>query len=200
MSMINSLKVIFGSKTKAQEIVFLLNGVKEVVRQGFYPSELPVVEQFCKENALFLVKSKFKVLLEEEGSTFSNKCTRIPENDSRLGMYFVYLSKDEQKALLACYAEMMNRHKELGELLGYPCCCIEFFCKNFNEQNTNLELTPTNPWTNLSQREQDCVLLSHFPCSSECSFSIELAKRYFEVIKKVDSVRAEEMMKILEIK
>jgi len=168
-----------------------------VVRQGFYTAELPAVERFCKDQDLFLVKSKFKVLLDEKEERFSNKCIRIREDDPRQGMYFVYISKDERQSLLACYAEMMNRNKELGELLGYPCCCIEFFCKNFNQDKTNLELKPTNVWTNLSKREKDCVLLSHFPCSSECSFSIELAKKYFEVIRKVDPKRAEEIMKVL---
>src|SRR3989338_3539593 len=46
--MIKKLSLIFGSKTKAQEIVLLLQDAKEVVRQGFTEEELFKVEQFCK--------------------------------------------------------------------------------------------------------------------------------------------------------
>ncbi|MBI4980403.1 DUF483 domain-containing protein [Candidatus Woesearchaeota archaeon] len=192
--MISQLTPIFGSKTKAQEILFLLNDAKEVVRQGFYEAELPKVELFCKDNHLFLIKSKFKVLLEDKDKVFSNKGIRIDENDPRSGMFFIYLSKDEQKALFASYAELTNNHSELGRLLGYPACCIEFFCQMFNENNTNLELPLTNPWTNLSLREKDAVLLSHFPCSSECGESINLAQKYFDIIRKADAERAKELV------
>jgi len=53
--MISKLARIFGSKTKAQEILLLVAGLKPVVRQGFYEYELPQVEQFCKENEIYLV-------------------------------------------------------------------------------------------------------------------------------------------------
>jgi hypothetical protein len=192
--MIPKLTPIFGSKTKAQEVLLLLNDAKEVVRHGFYEAELPAVEEFCKDNKIFLIKSKFKVLLEDKDKIFSNKGIRIDENDPRPGMWFVYLSKDEKKALFASYAELTNNHGELGRLLGYPQCCIEFFCQNFNENNTNLELSPTNSWTNLSLREKDAVLLSHFPCSSECEESIKLAQKYFEVINKADSEYAKQLV------
>ena len=49
--MIKNLALTFGSETKAQEMVFLLKDIKEVVRQGFYEEELKKVEKYCeKEN------------------------------------------------------------------------------------------------------------------------------------------------------
>ena len=196
--MLAALRTIFGSYSKAQEILFLLHDAKEVVRQGFYDKELPPLESFCTENRLCLVKSKFKVLLDDK-ETFSNKGTRIPENDPRPGMYFVYISKDETKANLAAYYELTQNHRELGLLLGYPACCIHFFIQNFHEQNTNLELKPINHYTNLTQRENDVVLLSHFPCSSDCQESIALGKKYLEVLQQVDKARAEKIKAILTI-
>lgn len=195
--MLTKLVKIFGTFTKAQEILLLLKNAKPVVRQGFYASELPKIEQFCRANSLFLTKSKFKVLLDDKENNFSNRGLRIPEDDPRSGMYFIYISKDEKNALLASYAELMLRHKELGQLLGYPDCCIDFFCQHFNEKSTNLELTPSNPWTNLSKRGEDCVLLSHFPCSSECQESIKLAQKYYEIIMEVDKERGEVLKKKL---
>lgn len=197
--MIKKLSLIFGSKTKAQEIILLLKEAKEVVRQGFYESELSKVEKFCQENNLYLIKSKFKVLLAEEDDFsnpifYSNRGLRIPETDSRPGMFFVYFSKDEEKAWLASFYELVNNHQDLGLLLGYPKCCVDFFCQNFSSKNNNLQLKPTNHFTNLTQREQDLVFLSHFPCNSDCQESILLGQKYLQAIKEVDKPRAEELV------
>ena len=197
---IQSLLSITGSKTKAQEIILLLHNTKPVVRQGYYETELPALQQFCSEQDIFLVKSKFKVLLADAESTaaYSNKGVRIPESDPRPGMYFVYLSKDEHRAWLASYKELTENHQELGLLLGYPECCVRSFCQNFTESHPNLELKPTNPYTNLTQRNQDCVILSHFPCRSECGESIILAKQYLDVLQTVDASRTAEMLQQLQ--
>lgn len=196
--MLSTLQSIFGSKTKAQEILLLLKGAKEVVRQGFYEHELSAVEKFCKENHLFLIKSKFKVLLEKGEKEYSNLGMRIGEEDPRPGMFFIYFSKNEKKALLASYAELMNRPRELGILLGYPECCINYFCQQFREDNPNPQHLPTNCWTNLSLRDKDYALLSHFPCHSECTESKKLAQRYFQIIEQADSGWAGELQERLE--
>ena len=194
--MIKKLSLIFGSKTKVQEILFVQDGAKEVVRQGFYEHELPKVEQYCKKNHLYLVKSRFKVLLADD-SIYSNKGIRIPETDKRPGMFFVYISKEEEKAWLAAYNEMMNNSGELGKVLGYPECCVDYFTKNFSEINTDLQKPPTNPWTNLTKRDQDCVLISHFPCHADCHESIQMARVNLDVITAHDHKRAKEMMGLL---
>ena len=196
------LQQIFGSAIKAQEIIYLLADVKEVVRQGFYPRELLEVEQFCQKNNLFLVKSKFKVLLADEltnGQKYSNKGVRLPETDE-LGLYFVYISKSEEKALLASYYELLNDHRQLGLLLGYPECCIQYFLEKFHEQYTNLELLPTNPYTNLSMRNQDLVLISHFPCSSNCQPSKMMGHKFLQVLEKYDSDYARQLLQRLSLK
>ncbi|MBS3117071.1 hypothetical protein J4421_05745 [Candidatus Woesearchaeota archaeon] len=194
--MIKKLSYIFGSKTHAQEILFLLHDAKEVVRQGFYAEELPKIEKFCRDFNLIIVKSKFKVLLAD-AEAYSNKGIRVPEDDIREGMYFVYISKSEQKACLASYYELISNDRDLGILLGFPCCCVDFFCQKFTVNKQNLELPSTNPFTNLSKRAQDLVILSHFPCRSDCQDSINLAKRYLDVLMKVDSRRVEELLKAL---
>jgi hypothetical protein len=196
--MIDKLARVLGSKTKAQELLFLVNDFKAVVRQGFYEEELPAVEDFCKQNRLFFVKSKFKVLLADENA-YSNKGIRIEWNDQRKGMYFVYISKDEQKAWLASYHELMSEDYKLGLLLGYPLCCIDFFCKRFSDNNPNLQLTPTNAFTNLTKRDKDCVLISHFPCDSDCKDSVELGIQYLTCINKFDKERADEIAITLSI-
>ena len=174
----------------------LLQNAKEVVRQGFFDSELYRVEQFCQKNKLYLVKSKFKVLFADEG-VFSNKGIRIPEEDPRQGMYFVYISKDEQKAWLASYYELMQNHGDLGLVLGYPQCCVKYFCGRFSPNLVNLEVPSKNPYTNLSKREKDLVIISHFPCSAECKESIAMGEKYLQAIYIFDKERARELLTLL---
>lgn len=194
---INDLKKIFGSKTKAQEIFLLLKDVKPVVRQGFYDYELNKVEDFCKKNNFYLKKSNFKIKLDEIKNGFSNKGIRLKKNEN--GMYYVYISKNELKTILAKEFEEKNDNLNLGLTLGYPRCCINFFIKSFKEYLTDLEIPSTNPYTNLSQRKNDCVILSHFPCSPECDVSIKLAKKYYNIIKEHDPKRAFEIKQILKM-
>ncbi len=178
---------------KAQELLLLLHDVKPLIRHGYYKHELPKIEQFCQQHSLHFVKSPFKVLLDDKNQ-FTNRGLRLPTTDPRPGMFFIYISKDEKTAHLALLAEVQTNHSELGHLLGYPECCIHFFISSFNDQHTNLQHIPTNPWTNLSKRSQDVCLLSHFPCQSECKESIALAKLYYAQIQKDNPTYTQEIL------
>ena len=196
--LLSSLIQTVGSQQKAQEILLLLHNQKPLLRQGYYESELPPIQAFCSQHSLSLVKSTFKVLLDDPYH-FTNKGIRIPSTDPRSGMYFIYIAKDERTSYLASYYELTNNHHDLGLLLGYPLCCIDFFSNHFNEQHTNLEHAPSNPWTNLTQREKDICLLSHFPCSSECQESINLAQKYYAALEQVDPTYAKEIIANLNV-
>lgn len=199
---------IFGSKTKAQEIILMLHDAKPVVRQGFYEDELDKIKNFCKKNGLFMTKSKFKVILDDKidiqtknkDKVFSNKGLIIKDNNNKYGMYFTYIAKDEMSALLASYYELTKNHKELGKLLGYPECCINFFNQNFTYENTNPEINSNNPLTNISHRHEDIVIISHFPCSENCYETIKIAKRYMKILKQVAPERYNEITNKLNTK
>lgn len=197
--MIKEMVSVFGSKTKAQEMLLLLNDAKEVVRQGFYPEELEDVEDFCQRNRIYMAKSKFKIILSEDEYSYSNKGFRVPDYDASPGMFFCYFSKEEKSAMAAAYFELVNDNYHLGLLLGYPECCVKFFCNSFGPKNPNLELNPTNLYTNLSLRNKDVVILSHFPCSSKCQESINLAQRYLHILDAVYPERANELKSRLEV-
>jgi hypothetical protein len=196
--MLNNLTNIFDTKTKALEILYLLEGIKPVVRHGFYPNEVLKIYRFCSENGLFLVKSPYKVVLvDAEDGSYSNKGLKVHLNDERDGMLFVYISKDERKALLANAHETENNHRELGILLGYPECCIDFFTKHEPEESKanndyakpileNSEGFEFPFQNNIFIRDFDVTLLNHFPCSLNCQNSLELAKKHLDVLRKYD--------------
>ena len=196
--MLNNLTNIFETKTKALEILYLLEGIKPVVRHGFYSNEILRIYRFCSENGLFLVKSPYKVVIidAKEGS-YSNKGIKVHPDDEREGMLFVYISKDERKAILANAHETEGNHRELGTLLGYPQCCIDFFTQHEPEERkanndyvkpilNNSEGFEFPFQNNIFIRDFDITLLNHFPCSLNCQNSLELAKKHLDVLRKYD--------------
>jgi hypothetical protein len=191
------LKRVFGSRTKALEIMYLFHGLKPVVRQGFYDNEIGRVKDFCKKHRLAVEIAPYKVVLADPHRKYSNKGFKARVDDPRRGMYFVYISKDEQKAAAANVCEMKNDHKRLGLLLGYPECCCEFFSKHEPERsrldNDYTACTLANSkqvrhmfFTNICKRHKDITLLNHFPCSFDCEESIEIGKRYFKLLEEID--------------
>jgi hypothetical protein len=192
MYKIKELKKIFGSNQKAQEIIFLLEDLKPVVRQGFYEYEKKAVEDFCFKKGIFFAYSKFKIKLLEKG--FTNKALRIDKNKNEKGMEIICMSKSEKYAQMAKDYENMQEHGKLGILLGYPKCCIEYFLKNFNENNTNPEIKSSNPYTNLSKRKRDYCILSHFPCSENCEESIRLGKAKMYILERYDKEYSDELI------
>jgi hypothetical protein len=186
--LVENLVPLFGSRSKAQEIIYLFNDVKKVVRHGFYPEEIAAVETYCLTEHIKTVRSKFKVITEESG--YSNKGIRVEAMDPRRGMFFLYLSKDEKLAELARDFEDQQDDKNLGFVLGYPNCCIDFFCANFSENNVNPQIESSNPFTDISGRDKDIVIISHFPCKEDCVESVILGKKYLSVL---DGARKEEL-------
>jgi hypothetical protein len=195
--MISQLQEIFDSRTKALEVFYLLKDLKKVVRQGFYPHELEKVEEFAKKNNIFIEKSPYKVVLQDK-EMFSNKGNIVPV-DSKKGMFLVYFSKDHMNALWTCLYETRQDHKNTGVGLGYPKCCVDFFVSEFGKGNHNPAHRPLNPWTNLLLRDDDVVLLSHFPCRSDCEKSVAMGKERLALIKKYDNELAKEFYKKLSV-
>jgi len=208
--MIKTLKKIFLTNTKALEILYVMESIKPVARQGFYESEIPEVIRFCRQNKLYIEFSQYKVVLVDAiyPGQYSNKGVRVKKDDPRRGMFFAYISKDERKAVQASCLELKNRHKELGALLGYPECCADFFqryqqvCSKTDNnyllpclRNSKGRIFPFQ--NNIFLQERDLSLLSHFPCSFACMESARIADRRIAVIKRYDRNLANNLIKQL---
>ncbi len=177
-----SLGSVFLTRCKSLEIIYLLNNLKPVVRQGFFENELKEVINFCEKNRLFLVRSKYKVLPTEKG--YSNKGILSSE-----GMVFAYISKDELLANKAAYFEITMDHFNLGLTLGYPKCCSLFFEKEYPfisklDNNYQISVLKNSIGTsfpyqnNIFRISEDFCLLSHFPCNLDCKESLKIGNAY----------------------
>lgn len=107
--------------------------------------------------------------------------------------------------------EKNSNHSEVGDLLGYPECCIEAFESHFEEKsatwtgseiaahvlNTTPQFTTAPFYTNRFLRYEHPALLYHFPCHPNCEKSIEIGERRYDLLRELDVVKAEEIERVL---
>ncbi len=200
--MLQNLRNIFQSSIKSLEVLYLLEDVKPAARIMVKEEEKNKILGFFKENNLNYAVSDFKVLKQDKEECYSDKGVKVPIWSEEKGYFFVYVSKDRDKADMAKELEKKGRHKELGVLLGYPECCAGFFERHYEEgskKNNDFTLASLKAsegfqfpfYTNIASRHFDVALLSHFPCRFNCEKSIELAKRHLEIVKRDDKEATE---------
>jgi len=123
-------------------------------------------------------------------------------------MKFTYISKDVELAELAKYLENSNNIFRLGELLGYPSCCVDFFVDNVDEQsgkNNDFVLPALKnsdgfrfpKELNVAARYFDNNLLPFFPHSFSCDKALKLAKGYLAAIIDHDASLAADIVRNL---
>lgn len=208
--MITELHDIFGTLTKALEVLFVAEGIKPCARQGFYENELEKIKEFCKDNKLHIITSDYKIAIDTEASkgAYSNKGIRKELSDPGKGMIFAYISRSKETAEKAKKYENLGDHISLGLTLGYPACCCRFFAEHEPEESkkNNDYILPIlknskgfkfPKETNICGRYFDYALISHFPCSFECKESISLAKKYLNILMKHDEDLAFQMLDVL---
>jgi len=196
---LHDIAKIFKTRTKTFEIIYLLYGTKEVSRQIFTNEELFNVTDFCKQNNLFFEVSPRKVNFIDEDE-YSELGKFVDETDLAYenAHSMIYISKNKIKAIEACLAELVQDHRKLGLLLSYPACCVKAFSENMKKGKIieyNLE-----GFKNISKRQEDWTLISHFPCSNNCKESELIARANYNIILNIDSDLADKIKKNLDLK
>jgi hypothetical protein len=208
--MVEKLLKTFGNHTRSLEILYLMEDVKGIVRLDADEVELGKIKAFCNENDLTLEISDFKVakVIDKGKGGYANIVKKVPLNYPGNGLYHVYISKDTSKSKFLKLLENKNDDNAVGELLGYPKCCVEFFIANKEKQRKlqNDYILPALDnsdgfkfpfYNNHAVRYFDITLLSHFPHSFECEESIKIAKNNLEVIKKYSKELADKFVVML---
>lgn len=109
---------------------------------------------------------------------------------------FVYFAK--KKKIITRVKELLNEdrslklNKDLGNLFGYPNCCIEHFIKNidlmikeedFLLRKKTITQHSQNNFSWLMNNFTDFPLILHNNCAYNCQKSINLAKKHSQLIK-----------------
>jgi hypothetical protein len=112
----------------------------------------------------------------------SHRASFVPaDRDTRSRV--LYFARKPEHCEGAEYAELHGHHPLIGELFGYPACCVEAFA---NAGNQSLDRWPAvvdspGPFERILNPVSFYVygapsLIFHFPCSLRCRHSIALAE------------------------
>ena len=197
--MLRSLKNTFKSAIKSLEILYVLENSKPCARILANEDELKKIFDCLHNNSLEFSISNFKLKKINNEGYYSDKSVKIRKDSLEKGYFILYISKVKELCEKAKAYEENGMHFELGMVLGYPKCCCKFFSENFNEDNYDLTLNILKNsggfefpfYANIAARHFDVSLLSHFPCSFNCKYSINIAKENLEIIKGYSIQKAE---------
>lgn len=122
---------------------------------------------------------------------FSEWCERtdaLPNPKSRV---HVYLTNNVEAAELLRSRDEQGDDRAVGELLGYPRCCIDSFCSAASGSSmddpvlSRFSDEQAIPWPmNASMLCFDAALISHIPCSASCWRSLKLASRVLTSLRQ----------------
>lgn len=101
--------------------------------------------------------------------------------------------------------EGMSRHRRVGELLGFPDCCLDFFAEHWLGENgrrdpmyeitcnsecaeavdgdrTHLRVEGGSPYANIMWKYFGWSFVTHIPCSWDCSETAEIGRERYRIM------------------
>ena len=167
-------------------------GIRSSHLTPFEPSLIPQNRNWATANNLELVE------LGREGANkhmYSSKAAQYVEGQDYT-VRCVFTKPELKQEWIAAWNPLNN--DKVGELLGYPECCRNWF-KYYWQDNQFLDdilamyensgFSTEGPWQlNFFYRYMGARLVSHMPCSFNCSNSLEIANANFNLMKELGYV------------
>ncbi|MFH1605783.1 MAG: DUF483 domain-containing protein [Nanoarchaeota archaeon] len=183
----------------AVELFCVLKDIKTVSRFNVGLANLKSFKQFCKKLCLECEENNFNIEISKsyDKKQIDSGVTKI---SSEKNACFVFVSKNQKNIKEIKEAENLLEkkfnHKKIGELLGYPNCCTDFYIKNRteagekrNDDYTLITLQKSKGFVfpfylNNALRYFNSAIITFFPCSYSCPKAIDLSKKIFQEIQK----------------
>lgn len=106
--------------------------------------------------------------------------------------YRVIITRPERVALISATPDIAKNDAALGEVLGYPQCCRDFFMRTWaaGQVDTTWDQYATSGSAegsveaNMLWRWKGIRWVSHLPCSYQCQHTIEIGRQMREMAKR----------------
>ncbi|MFT4310431.1 MAG: hypothetical protein ACMXYC_02265 [Candidatus Woesearchaeota archaeon] len=189
MITLQMLKDVLHTNSKVNELLLVYHGIKPSMRI-IVDKEQPI-QDICASLHIPCVTAPFKIQPTDSHQPYSHKAVLALE-----GLSLVYIGTTAQ---LACEAEQRMDHKALGDALGYPSCCSDFFVAHATQQqqhdndffepllkeHDNTKQTVYDWKINPFIRLADYTLISHIPCCLHCEASQKIAQSYLYTLQQL---------------
>lgn len=170
---------LISNRVRQLEIETVVRGLRKACLVNLSEDEL-------KDNADELSrkgKCVVPLTLIPTGKNYSSNAVKYEK-----GMPFSYrclvTSPEDMPSFFKAFIEGDNQ--VMGELLGYPKCCIEFFEKAWpGKVDTTIEMEKAEEysiWCNVLLRYLGCRMVFHLPCSFKCKETESIGLRYFKLL------------------
>jgi len=139
----------------------------------------------------------------ERGKPYTLYGAAVKSDDKEAGKLFVEYSKSSPV-----------NHVEIGRLLGYPQCCLDFFDETWNRETVdpiyesaiktegamvedNTVTVECHPYCNNMLRYFSIRITPHISCSMQCEETIKWGEQWIEVMNKIDSEATKWIIELL---
>lgn len=164
----------------------VLYGLKKVQRGNVRERDYEELKKEYNDLGIYVTASNFKVEFKQGLQKFTDK-----------GELLFYASKSKDMAEKLKFLEEMQvkNHKidykkittNLGLILGYPKCCIDFFIRYTHLLTPNIYFNVLKNTKGKAKAELNIFeginTISHIPCSFDCEKSIKYARKLIEKTK-----------------
>jgi Protein of unknown function (DUF483) len=200
----NSLAATWGC-TRAHQLLMVAAALRPACRFTLSREQLPRMSETAS-----LLSIKMLVGFDAIDSRsvvgrsgFSEWSQRAPLQPHRLGNTYVYLCADHVQGQRLRRYDEAGDDSSVGELLGYPACCVEAFGKGeHNSQDDPVlqrycDSSAISWYMNVSLLCFDSTLLSHVPCSPHCEASAKLARGFYDFLCASEAGAARRLKDVL---
>ena len=207
----------FGRIQKAYhktELSTVIAGMRRVFVYHVYSNSFEQSYEFLRKNHLVFYPTNRSGIYEG----FSHKHRKVEPGKPYM-LYGAAVKEDDREAgelFTDGTIRNLSDHGGIGELLGYPKCCQEFFTKNWakvsidpiyeaalNTIDVKLEkgvaTVKCHPYCNNMLRYFGIRITPHLTCSMQCKETIEWGKEWFDIMSQVDKEAADWAYKLLSI-
>jgi len=184
------------------EWITLLEGIRPAIFQHVAPDQLLLrTAEAAKHGILAIPIGQI--------NTYDNYLSAKGEFDAtKPWEYRVIFTRAEHAGKAAALATAEGNHDALGELLGYPKCCREFYartwgCTSVSQVDTTWDQYATTGdangpvEANILWRWMNVRWVSHLPCSFQCEATVEIGRKTREAIKKHGFVEEAKIMDMI---
>ncbi len=159
-------------------------------------------EEFVSQAGEWAKQGLSALPLQLQGRTqYSYSSTSIPAEPGKPFAFRIVIGRPESVSNFK-QAFDTNDNLEMGRLLGFPTCCVEFFQQVWVEQglvdttwpmavNTATKLEGTrllevkgSPYANILWRWMGVRAVPHLPCRFDCQLTVELGQKLVQVGKE----------------
>lgn len=159
-------------------------GIKKATIQTVHPSELEIItHNWMRDDFMVVPLEKVQATNTYQSSGGTCDINKPWNYKVAIGRY------TDMREIAYLYKE--NNTYKIGDLLGYPDCCIEFFEKTWvNEKwiDTSLpmalgttDVLDWSPFCNILLRWMGLRLVSHLPCSFHCVDTMAIGRSYMQL-------------------